>query len=219
MKNNISIHALFLLLLFCVADAKAECSRLDLESFLEHSRAAINFTGDYFPSPKGIWLEDNIDKKPIQWLGATWYGPESGALFIVDCSGKIVTAAAIGAVFKLSPFNLNADLRNAVIVEYTPATGTGFQMGEVSIFNFIDNKLNKIWTHNLYEYTNFNKYEPQTETEYKYKISQDGKKIVVFGTDKIYPLLWDGKDKSKAKVKKSLDTFCWDASGTYKSCK
>jgi hypothetical protein len=218
MKKSISIQALFLLLFFCVVEAKAECSHPDLESFLEQSRAAINFTGDYFPSPKGIWLKDNIDKKPIQWLGATWYGPESGALFIVDCSGKVVTAAAIGAVFKLSPFNLNTDLRNAVIVEYTPATGTGFQAGSVSIYNFIDNKLIEIWTHTLYEYTNFIN-QQQTEAEYKYRINPDGKKIVVSGTVKTYPLRWNGKDKSKAKVQKSLETFCWDTSGTYKSCK
>ena len=189
----------------------------DIEPFLESSRDILIFKGA-ISQVKAIWLETNANGGIIQWLGAIWYGPEDGALFVLDCLGNVIAGRGIGAVSSLSLFSQNLNLKNAVKVEYTSNTGTGYKLRKVAIFNFDDNKLKKIWEHDLYESIFVFPSEDGTEIEYILEVSLDGNKIKVLGNITTYPPHWDWKAKSAAKIKTTIEVYCWDNAGTYKQC-
>jgi hypothetical protein len=212
------ILCILITILLIAHELKAVCLHPDLDVFLESSRAVINFQGSHFPSPTGVWLEMNTDGKSIQWLGVTWWGPEDGALFVLDCLGNLITGLGIGAVSSLSRFSQNLNLKNAAIVEYTSNTGTGYRLRKVAIFNFDNSKVNKIWEHDLYESIFVFPDEDGTEKEYILEVSPDGNKIKVIGNITTYHPPWDWKVKAATKVKTLIEIYCWDNAGTYMQC-
>jgi hypothetical protein len=210
---------LFISIMVLIApELGAECFHPDLEAFLENSRAVINFEGTHFPGPKGVWLEMNTDGKAIQWLGVTWWGPEDGALFVLDCLGNLITGLGIGAVSSLSRFSDNLNLKNAVTVEYTSNIGTGYRLRKLGIFNFANSKINKIWEHDLSENIFVFPAEDAIEKEYTFELSPDGNKITVIGKIMTYSPPFDWKAKSAARAKTTVQVYCWDKEGTYKQC-
>jgi hypothetical protein len=158
----------------------------------------------------------NTGVNVLQWLGVRWWAPEDGAIFVLDCLGKLITGLRIGAVSSLSLFLDNPNLKNAVTVEYTSNIGTGYRLRKVGIFNFNNTKINKIWEHDLSGDDFLS--EDAIEARYSLEVSPDGNRIEVKGKITTIPHPWDWKARLAARVKTTFQVYCWDKTGTYKQC-
>jgi hypothetical protein len=209
------------LAIFLAERAGAGCKQPELESFLEDSRAVLNYHGAYFPAPQGHWLPFRIVGGTLAWLGVGWEGPKGGALFVLDCEGQRLAATPLGYVSELRVGPTLPIVGATVQVTYSPGAATNYKIERIAIFALQTNTLKILWSHTVYEGPVVLPNDDGMEEEYNWRISDDGKEIRVDGFQSIYRVSkkpdenW-GPPKTR---KLPAETYCWNAATiTYVRC-
>jgi hypothetical protein len=192
--------------------AAADCKQPALERFLEGSRTVLKYNGSYFPSPIAHQLPFEVGGQVFQWLGVGWESPKSGALFVLDCSGRRLAATRLGYVSYLRNGPVLSRIGPTVEVLYVAATGMGYTLERVDIFSFGRNRLKSLWTHTTREDGFMFPTEDGTADEYQWRISEDGRQIRVEGVQTVYPKPEKLGEPGGATTTRKLpmETFCWD---------
>jgi hypothetical protein len=124
------------------------CVRPGVEQFLERSRRAIGFKGEYFPGPvEAVFLPPQSTEQRIQWMGTSWWAPREGALFVLNCAGVRLASLRLGAVVRMARGPTLPKVGPTVEVVYISGYGSGELVTEVKLFAFQNKKIVELWTH------------------------------------------------------------------------
>jgi hypothetical protein len=177
----------------------------EINSFLEASKEAINSKGSYFPNPEAEILCITQDNQQFKWLGVRWYGPEDGALFVLDDKDKRIDILKLGAMW----------------VDYLILSGTGHRLLYTALSTLSDEKINMLWSHVLSERNFMLPQEGGTETAYTVSNSKDGRTITVSGIIKKYSSSKIGMKEITPDIRQlEEERFCWgEVIGGYTLCK
>jgi hypothetical protein len=203
-----------------VTRAEAGCRQPDLDSFLEDSRFELRIDGAYFPAAVAHLLPFQVGDRTLQWFGVGWEGPKGGALFVLDCSGRRVAMTPLGYILHLSKGPVLAQVGPTVQVLYITGVATSYQIERVAIVAFQNNALKSFWSHTAREGI-FAPMEDGTETEYQWRLSEDGQRIWVEGSRQVYPKSKRSDQGWGAPTSHKLppEIFCWNRQGiVYIAC-
>jgi hypothetical protein len=201
-------------------DADAEsCTCPELMGLLEESRDMLGLTGDTLPMARGICLQPPQQKTDIQWFGVALEDPVGGALFALDCSGKVVGVTGIGAIIKLTEYPPLDDFSKVTKVDYIARVAEGYGLQKVAIFAFQSKKIHELWSHDSFE-ANFRiPTKDGMEITYAFQFSPDGKTISMAGKRKTYPVTGEGFLPENVTIQNlKPQRFCWDNKGAFKEC-
>ena len=198
--------------------ATASCVHPEIDELLKESRTDIQFEGSYFPSPAAQFLPSRIDSQDVQWVGASWEGPVGGAIFLLDCHGKKITARNLGAVKQL---HAGPVLKAGPTVEitYIPGTATGEISSNVALALFDGASIKILWDHLVSDSVEMPRVEYDDGFEWRY--SADGQAIEVTGRRKVGAAR-DATFGWAAGTTHSLpkETYCWNGpEGKFSPCK
>jgi hypothetical protein len=145
--------------------------------------------------------------------------PMGGALFALDCSGKVLATSRIGSVVKLVVYPPLGDFGAVVKVDYIAKVAQGYGLQKVALVALKGKNIHELWGHDSFEANFMAPTKDGTETTYSFQFSPDGKTISVTGKKKIYPA------KGEGFVPENITThnlkprrFCWDDKGMFKEC-
>ena len=205
-----------------ITKAQDSCVPPELDSFLESSREALHFSGSFFPSPEAKTLCLSKDGQRLKWLGVRWYGPEQGALFVLDNNDRRIATLPLGAVRNLraGPRFLGSEAET-VWVDYLASQGTGYLLVKTALITFSGDKIVTVWSHVIFERNFVLPSEEGTEEEYTVTGSEGGS-ITVSGIRKIFPppSKMDTKANPQNIKKLEEEKFCWiEIIGGYTRCK
>ncbi len=191
--------------------AETKCARPEIELFLENARTAINFTGSYFPSPEVKYLSFEVEGRTLQWLGASWWGPREGALFVLDCQGKRVAALPLGFVMKLRNGPVVPGFGRTFEVDYISGVGTGVKVQTIYLVAFKDGAISIVWSHQGSD--SEGNYGYAYEETVSPRFSRDGMRIDVLKKREVGPF----KDPDYGWPPNTthvfpVERFCWIAS-------
>lgn len=114
-------------ILFLPIETRAEgCDCPELGNLIDDSRDLLGLTGDTIPMARGICLQPSQKGTDIQWFGVALEEPMGGALFALDCSGKVLAASRIGSVVKLVVYPPLGDFNAVVKVDYIAKVAQGY---------------------------------------------------------------------------------------------
>jgi hypothetical protein len=210
----------FLLFSNLPADAEtASCTCPELMGLLEESRDLLGLTGDTLPMARGICLQPPQQKTDIQWFGVALEDPVGGALFALDCSGKVVGVTGIGAIIKLTEYPPLDDFSKVTKVDYIARVAEGYGLQKVAIFAFQSKKIHELWSHDSFEADFRLPTKDGMEITYSFQFSPDGKTISMAGKRKTYPVTGEGFLPENVTIQNLKPRrFCWDNKGAFKEC-
>lgn len=197
----------------------AGCSCPELGKLLEDSRDLLGLKDDAQPMARGTCLQPIQKDIDFQWFGVAIEEPVGGALYALDCSGKVLGTTKIGFVVKLSKYPPLNDIQEVVRVDYLAKVAEGYGLQKVALVAYQNNKIRELWSHDSFE-ANFKvPAQDGTESTYSIQSSPDGKTISVTGKRKIYPsrggsFIPDNITTQNLKHR----TFCWDSKGAFEEC-
>jgi hypothetical protein len=200
-----------------------KCVQPDLNNFLEQSRTAIGFIGTYYPSPSAIFLTFQLDGHTFQWMAASWFGPDDGALLVLDCKGHRVAALHLGRFDELKPGPAIPGFGKTIEVVYIVMEGTGWLTKDVSLIAFSGKSIVLLWDHEAsYLFSDPTAERPVDYIDqYSWRYSESGTIIHVSGKRRVGEV----KDPDHGWPPHTThdlpgETFCWQASQRhYISCK
>ncbi len=144
-------------------------------------------------------------------MGASWTGPLGGAIFLLDCSGKTIAATNLGAVkdLRLGPI---LPVGQTVEIIYVSGTGTGAYQTSVGLAVLQGSKINILWKHLVFDREAFASGGYDYTDRLQWKLSPDGKKIVVTGLRKV-GVAKEFEHGWKPGTTHALpdETYCWKA--------
>jgi len=183
------------------------CTRPEVNKFLEDSRGAIQFEGTYFPSPEARFLPAKIDGRDVQWMGASWYGPLSGAIFLLDCDGNRIAASNLGAVKKLR-FGPILRVGQTLEITHIPGTAAGESYSNVSLVVFDGKAIKTLWDHLASDSVAM--LGTEYDDRFRWQYSPDGQTIKVTGRRKVGSS-GDSENGWTAGTTHALpqETYCW----------
>ncbi len=203
--------------------AQPNCVQPDLNNFLEQSRAAISFDGTYYPSPSASFLTFKLDGHGFQWMAASWFGPDDGALLVLDCKGHRVAALRLGSFDELKPGPVIPGFGKTIEVVYIVMEGTGWLTTDVNLIAFSGKSIVVLWDHEASEMFS----DPTAERavdytdQYSWRYSESGTNIHVTGKRRVGEV----KDPDHGWAPHTThdlpsETYCWQgAQFHYASCK
>ncbi len=210
---------LSLFLVFQVDVVTASCTCPELMGLLEESRDLLGLTGDNLPMARGICLQPPQQKTDIQWFGVALEDPVGGALFALECSGKVVGVTRIGAIIKLTEYPPLDDFSKVTKVDYIARVAEGYGLQKVAIFAFQSKKIHELWSHDSFEADFRLPTKDGMEITYAFQFSPDGKTISMAGKRKTYPVTGEGFLPENVTIQNLKSRrFCWDNKGAFKEC-
>lgn len=196
-----------------------ECACPELGNLLEDSRELMGLKDDTLPMARGICLQPPQKTTDVQWFGVAIEEAVGGAVFVLDCSGKVLGMSKVGSVVKMAVYPPLDGIREVVKVDYIAKVDQGYGLQRVAILAFRNKKVSELWSHDSFEANFAVPTKDGTETTYTVQFSPDGKTISVTGKKKIYP------SKGEGFVPENITTynlkpqkFCWEPTGAFKEC-
>jgi hypothetical protein len=185
--------------------ADRECVQPDVRKFLEQSRHAIKFKGFFGEPYESIFMPAEMGGARIQWMGASWYAPRGGALFVLDCDGRRLAALPLGAVMQLRKGPVVPRVGPTVEATYISGIGSGYLATSVAIVSFKKGAVSVMWRHeataSVREWAAVN-----YEATYQWTASPDGRVLRVVGSR----VEWSsGGDPPEALRTPVEETWCW----------
>lgn len=175
----------------------------------------------YDPKNSAIYHPISIlhtDRPSVYWMGLAWLAPESGALFAVSCDGTPVAGMPTGAIGRLSPGPVLAELGPSVMLVYVSKETGDCVQDAVQIVALKDNKIISLWEHGYNQGLNVpaSGATPRgfiSET-YALSFTDNGRTLRISGRRAAYAYHQDGSQASVPAAAKALptETYHWDAS-------
>jgi hypothetical protein len=201
-------------------EVRAErCSCPELGNLIEDSRDLLGLKDDASPMARGICLQIPQKETDFQWFGVALEEPIGGALFALDCSGKVLGVTRIGSVVKLTFHPPLDDLSAIVRVDYIAKVAQGYGLQKVALVAYQNKKIRELWSHDSFEANFVSPTKDGTETTYSFQFSPDGKTISVSGKNKIYPVTGESFIPENVTTRNLKPRrFCWEPRGAFKEC-
>jgi hypothetical protein len=196
-----------------------ECACPELGNLIEDSRDLLGLKDDVLPMARGICLQPPQKTTGIQWFGVALEEPMGGALFALDCSGKVLGVTRIGSVVKLTFHPPLEDLNAIVRVDYIAKVAQGYGLQRVALVAYQNKKIRELWSRDSFEANFADPAKDGTETTYSFQFSPDGKTISVSGKIKIYPAAGEHFIPENVTTRTLKPRrFCWEPRGAFKEC-
>ena len=200
----------------------AECVRPDLEQLLDKARTEIQADASYFPSAEGKFLPfDSADGRHLQWLGAGWYGPPQGALFVLDCDGNRLAATSLGFVHEIRVGPFVPTIGQTFEVIYTSGYGSGYEQKTVALLAFANDLITTFWNHEVSEEVSAPPLEEEYADTFAWRFAEGRARIEVTGERELGEFK-DAEHGWEPNTKHALpaETFCWNAAEKkFQGCK
>ena len=210
---------LFLALSFPIDTRAESCICPELGDLLEESRDLLGLRDDTLPMARGICLQPPQQKSENQWFGVALEYPVGGALFALDCSGKVVSVTRVGAIVKLTEYPSLNDFKKVTKVDYIAKVAEGYGLQKVAIFAIQNKKIHELWSHDSFEADFRLPTKDGMEITYSFQFSPDGKTISMSGKRKTYPITGEGFLPENITIQNlKPQRFCWDDKGAFKEC-
>lgn len=201
-------------------ETRAEgCSCPELGNLLEDSRELLGLKDDALPMARGICLQPPQKATDVQWFGVALEEPVGGAVFALDCSGKVLGMSKVGSVVKMAVHPPLDGIREVVRVDYIAKVDQGYGLQRVAILAFHNKKVTGLWSHDSFEANFAVPTKDGAETTYAVQFSPDGKTISVAGKKKIYPATGGSfVPENITTYNLKPQKFCWEPAGAFKEC-
>lgn len=209
----------FFVLSLTVGVRAEECACPELGNLIEDSRDMLGLKDDVLPMARGICLQPPQKTTGIQWFGVALEEPVGGAVFVLDCSGKVLGMAKIGSVVKMTIYPPLDAMGEVVKVDYIAKVDQGYGLQRVAILAFHNKKVTELWSHDSFEANFAVPTKDGSETTYTVQFNPDGKTISVSGKKKVYPAT------GESFIPENITTFnlkprrfCWEPRGMFWEC-
>lgn len=149
----------------------------------------------------------------LRWASLSGTSQMQGSVFVIDCLGRIAGDAGLGYVEKQRPGPILAGFPT-LVVNYHTFSGTGIDIQSVSILQYREGKIIKLWDHPSFD----GEYMPdqrQQETTWRWRFAPGNREIEVTGRDVL--VLGPPKKLHRHPV---AERFCLNAKATrYLPCR
>lgn len=205
-------------------EGEGECVLPTIEALLERSRSSIHDRAPSFLLPQADRVVTSGEGRILQWVAVTWDGPKDGAVFLLDCAGRTLALARLGAITEISPGPILPDVGPTVVVRYEPGVDTSRTVELVEILTARGRGVVRLWKHPAVESTfgvASTDGAQSTDDRYWWSFENDGAVLRVEGRRSILPAA-SGLDGEDAPATQDLPErkFCWNASTVgYEPCR
>lgn len=194
-----------------------QCVLPTIEVLLERSRGAMHDRAPAFVLPQAEQVVTSTEGRMLQWVAVNWEGPEDGAVFMIDCTGRTLALVRLGVITGISPGPSLLGVGPTVVVRYEPGIDTNRTVELVEILAARGDAIVRLWKHAIVE-SDFGVVSTdggeRADDRYWWSFERDGTVIRVQGRRSTLRKATDGPGEEGAPTTQDLpeEEFCWNMS-------